>query len=68
MIKKDLYRYIGRNGIITSLVHLEDAKFYPMYRLIADEGKMLTDGELIVKSIDIFAEDLGKWTEIDENN
>ena len=66
MIKKDLYRYTGRNGIITSLVHLEDAKYYPMYRLIADEGKVLTDGELIVKSIDIFAEDLGKWTEIEE--
>lgn len=65
MIKKDLYRYIGRNGIITSLVHLEDAKFYPMYRLTADEGKMLTNGELTVKSIDVFAEDLGKWTEID---
>ena len=68
MIKKDLYRYTGRNGIITSLVHLDDAKFYPMYRLIADEGKMLTDGELMVKSIDIFAEDLSKWTEIDEKN
>ena len=66
MIKKNLYRYTGRNGIITSLVHLEDAKFYPMYRLIADEGKILTDGELKVKAIDIFAEDLGKWTEIDE--
>ena len=66
MIKKDLYRYVGRNGIITSLVHLDDAKYYPMYRLIADEGKMLTDGELKVKSIDIFAEDLGKWTEMDE--
>ena len=66
MIKKDLYRYTGRNGIITSLVHLDDAKFYPMYRLIADEGKMLTDGELMVKSIDIFAEDLSKWTEMDE--
>ena len=66
MIKKDLYRYTGRNGIITSLVHLDDAKYYPMYRLIADEGKMLTDGELKVKSIDIFAEDLSKWTEIDE--
>lgn len=66
MIKKDLYRYIGRNGIITSLVYLEDAKYYPMYRLIADEGKVLTNGELTVKSIDIFAEDLGKWTEIDE--
>lgn len=66
MIKKNLYRYTGRNGIITSLVHLEDAKFYPMYRLIADEGKILTDGELKVKAIDIFAEDLGKWTEVDE--
>ena len=66
MIKKDLYRYIGRNGIITSLVYLDDVKFYPMYRLIADEGKMLTDGELKVKSIDIFAEDLSKWTEIED--
>lgn len=66
MIKKDLYRYTGRNGIITSLVHLEDAKYYPMYRLIADEDKVLTDGELTVKSIDIFVEDLDKWTEIDE--
>ena len=68
MIKKDLYRYTGRNGIITSLVHLEDAKFFPMYRLIADEGKVLTNGEITVKSIDIFAEDLGNWTEIDEKN
>lgn len=66
MIKKDLYRYAGRNGIITSLVYLEDAKYYPMYRLIADEGKMLTNGELKVKSIDIFVEDLDKWTEINE--
>lgn len=68
MIKKDLYRYVGRNGSITSLILLDDAKYYPMYRLIAEEGKMLTDGEQVIKSIDIFAEDLGKWTEIDENN
>ena len=66
MIKKDLYRYTGRNGIITSLVYLEDAKFFQMYRLTADEGKVLTNGEIILKSVDIFAEDLGKWTEIDE--
>lgn len=66
MIKKDLYRYVGRNGIITTLVHLDDAKYYPMYRLIAEEGKVLTNGEQVVSSIDIFAEDLGKWTEIDE--
>ena len=66
MIKKDLYRYTGRNGIITSLVYLEDVKYYQMYRLIAEDGKMLTNGEQVVKSIDIFAEDLSKWTEINE--
>lgn len=66
MIKKNLYRYIGRNGIITSLVHLEDAKHFPMYRLIADEGKILTDGEIKIKAIDIFAEDLDKWTEVED--
>ena len=67
MIKKDLYRYVGRNGIITSLVHLEDAHFYPMFRLIANEGKILTNGTIYVKSVDIFVEDLDKWIEIEES-
>ena len=66
MIKKNLYRYIGRNGIITSLVHLEDAKFYPMFRLIADDGKILTNGDQKLKSVDIFTEDFDKWTEVDD--
>ena len=66
MIKKDLYRYTGRNGIITSVVYLEGIKFYPMYRLLADKDKILTDGEREVSSIDIFVEDLEKWTEIDK--
>ena len=66
MIKKNLYRYIGRNGIITSLVHLEDAHFYPMFRLLADEHKILTNGEIFTKSVDIFAEELDQWTEIDD--
>mgnify|MGYP003295510686 CR=1 FL=1 len=66
MTKKNLYRYIGKNGIITSLVQLEDAKFYAMFRLTADDNKMLTDGNVKVKSIDIFAEDLSNWTEIDD--
>ena len=66
MIKKNLYRYFGRNGMITSLVLLDNIEHLLMYRLIADEGKMLTNGELLVKSIDIFAEDLSKWTEIEE--
>lgn len=64
MKKKDLYKYVGRNGSIVSLVLLDDIKHYPMYRLIADEGKVLTNGDIEVKSIDIYAEDLDKWTEI----
>ena len=58
MTKKNLYRYVGRNGIITSLVYLEDAKFFPMFRLIADENKILTDGIVKIKSVDIFADDV----------
>lgn len=66
MIKKNLYRYIGRNGIITSLVHLEDAKFYPMLRLIADENKILVNSNGVqVKSVDIFIDELNEWYEID---
>ena len=64
MIKKDLYKYVGRNGSIISLVHLDDAKYYPMYRLIADKDKVLTNGILKLKTVDIFVEDLNQWTEI----
>jgi hypothetical protein len=38
-----------------------------MYRLIADEGKVLTDGKMFAKVIDILAENLHKWQEVDEN-
>ena len=67
MTKKNLYRYVGRNGIITSLVHLENINFYPMFRLIADEDKLLTNGEVYVKSIDIFVEDFDKWYEVEDS-
>lgn len=66
MIKKDLYHYNGRNGFVTTAIFLDGANYYPMYRLIADEGKVLTNGNLKTKSIDIFVEDLDKWTEIEE--
>lgn len=37
-----------------------------MVRLIADEGKVLTDGELVGKVIDVCpAENANKWYEID---
>lgn len=45
MKKTKLYRYIGRNGIITSPVLLDGISYLQMYRLSAKSGYALTDGE-----------------------
>ena len=37
-----------------------------MYRLEADPGHVLTNGQLTLKKADIFVEDLEEWTEIPE--
>ena len=68
MTKTKLYRYLGRNGIITSLVELMNIDYIAMYRLEASPGYMLTNGEKIVYAIDIFAEDLNEWSEIEDPN
>lgn len=65
MKKINRYRYLGKNGIITSSVLLEGNAPILMYRLIADEGKVLTDGNIYVRQREIFAEDLDKWIEKD---
>lgn len=66
MKKTKLYRYLGRNGIITSPILLDKIEHIPMFALRADEGKVLSDGEQMVKTITIFAEDLSLWSEIDD--
>ena len=48
-IKK--YRYLGRNGILTTHVQLEGVHADIIYILSADEGKILTDGEQMLKVI-----------------
>jgi hypothetical protein len=64
MKKINRYRYLGKNGIITTSVLLEGNDPINMYRLIADEGKILTDGEIYTRQVEIFAEDLNKWSEV----
>jgi hypothetical protein len=66
MTKTKYYRYLGRNGIITTPVLLDNIEHIPMYALAAAEGKVLTNGEIFVKSIKIFTEDLSNWVEIDD--
>lgn len=65
MKKINRYRYLGKNGILTTSVLLEGNEPIYMYRLIADEGKILTNGETYTYEVEIFSEDLNKWTEED---
>jgi hypothetical protein len=61
-----LYRYVGRNGSVTTPVLLDDIKHYVYYRLSADENKMLTDGNQIVYAADVPEEEVHLWKEIEE--
>ena len=67
MKKYKQYRYIGRNGIITSSVKLDGINFIPMTRIEAEPGHILTDGEKRVYAITIEDEDLNNWSEIVDN-
>ncbi len=68
MTKTKMYRYLGRNGIITSPILLENIEPIAMLNLRASPGKSLTNGEKVVKVITIFVEELGDWFEIDDPN
>ena len=68
MQKINRYRYLGKNGIVTTSVLLQGNKPIYMYRLIADEGKVLTNGEKYARQVEIFVEDLDKWQEVDSAN
>ena len=64
MIKTKIYRYLGRNGILNTYILLDGINHILRYRLEADKGKILTNGEKRVYSIEINAEDLENWIEI----
>lgn len=64
MTKTAYYTYLGTNGTITSPVHLEDIYYTIKYRLVADKGYVLTNGNAIVKTITVPAEEVSNWKEI----
>lgn len=66
MTKKKLYRYLGRNGIITSPVLLDNIEHIDMLLIVADYGHILTNGESKLKQATIFADELENWTEIED--
>jgi hypothetical protein len=50
--------------MITTQVLLNEIKPILMYELVADEGKILYNGERYAKATEIFVEDLEQWQEI----
>lgn len=66
MEKTKMYRYLGRNGIITSPILLNSVERIDMFVLKAAEGKTLTNGSKKVKTVLIFPDELNDWSEIDE--
>lgn len=58
-----LYRYTRSDGGITTSPIKPDTPFDLRYRLIADEGKALTDGTTVTTCTDTDKPDA--WTEID---
>ena len=61
----NLYRYTGEDGTVDTMVKLP-MEYESMYRLTAENGKVLTNGETVAKVIDIPVADLEKWSETKE--
>lgn len=59
-----LYRYIGRNGVITSPILLDDIKHIPLMELRAEPGHYLTDGLNKRYSIVVHVDEVEQWHEV----
>ena len=64
MTKIKKYKYLGRNGILVTRILIDGVNYIPMMTLIADEGKILTDGETTTHSITVENEEVNLWREI----
>ena len=60
----EIYRYVGSNGVIDSPIKLP-MNYALRYRLIADEGKELVNGDKVATVIDVDVDDVGNWVEQD---
>lgn len=64
MTKMEIYRYVGSNGVIDSPIKLP-MDYTLRYRLIADAGMELVNGDTTATVIDVDASDVDKWSEQD---
>lgn len=59
-----LYKYTREGGGTTTSPIKPECEYTEMVRLIADEGKLLTDGETVTSCVD--TDTAEGWTEIDD--
>lgn len=65
MKKQKLYRYVGRNGEITSPILLEDAKYIPLMELRPETGYVLTNGNVTREYfVVVHVDEVNEWTEV----
>ena len=63
MQKITLYRFIRTDGGVSVSPVKPDSEYTELYRLVADEGMALTDGETVTTCTDTAEPD--KWSEIE---
>jgi hypothetical protein len=59
----NLYKYIREDGGVTVSPIKPDCEYTEMYRIVADEAKVLVNGDIITTCADV--DTLEGWTEID---
>lgn len=64
MTRKNMYRYLGRNGTLTTKILIDGATYIPLFELVADNGKILTDGTKTAYSIIVEEDEVSNWKEI----
>ena len=68
MIKKKMYRYLGRNGILTTRILLDGINHIPMMELTAESGKVLTNGEEKLYQVVVETNEVAEWQEIPDKD
>ena len=64
MTKIKKYKYLGRNGVLVTRILIEGVNNIPMMTLNADQGKILTNGEITTYSITVEVNEVNLWREI----
>lgn len=68
MIKKKMYRYLGRNGILTTRILLDGINHIPMMELTAESGKVLTNGEETLYQVVVETNEVAEWQEVPDKD